>query len=224
VTARPQRLVLLGGGGLARETAEAVRAANAQAAVWELLGILDDNPALKGGSVGGLPVLGPTDLVADLEPDVQVLATVASSAEPIRRTRLVERLALPPQRWATVVHPAAHLATSTALGPGCIVLAGVVATADATLGDHVVVMPNCVLTHDDVLSDGCTLASGVLLSGSVRVGRDAYLGTGSMVREGLQIGRRAVVGMGAVVTKDVPDGETWIGVPARPRPVMMASG
>ena len=36
-----------------------------------------------------------------------------------------------------------------------------------------------------------------------------------MIRQGLTIGAGAVVGMGAVVTKDVPDGVTVVGNPAR---------
>jgi serine acetyltransferase len=36
-----------------------------------------------------------------------------------------------------------------------------------------------------------------------------------MVRENLTIGAGAVIGMGSVVLADVPDGQTWAGVPAR---------
>lgn len=206
----PARYVLLGAGGLAREAAEAVRAAGGSVA-----GLLDDDPAKHGTSVAGLPVLGGTAEVKDLDPGSRPVATVAGSADPGRRLRLVERLGLPADAWGTVVHPAASLAASTRIGHGAVVLAGVVATADVDLGDHVVLMPGCVLTHDDVLGAGCTLAAGVLLAGGVTVGAGAYLGSGAKVREGVLIGAGAVVGMGAVVLRDVPPGETWAGVPAR---------
>jgi acetyltransferase-like isoleucine patch superfamily enzyme len=52
----------------------------------------------------------------------------------------------------------------------------------------------------------------------VQIGAGAYLGSGVTVREGLKIGDAAVIGMGSVVTRDVPAGEVWLGVPARPRP------
>jgi sugar O-acyltransferase (sialic acid O-acetyltransferase NeuD family) len=206
-------VVLLGAGGLARETAEAVRSTPGGQLV--LRGYLDDNPALGGATVSGLTVLGPTSLAPRLDGDPLFVATVASSADRSRRRRLVERMALPQQRWATVVHSSAQLAASTTLGPGCVVLAACVATADVFVGAHVVLMPGCILTHDDVVEDYATLASGVMLSGGVRVAAEAYLGTGAMVRGGLRIGRGSVVGMGAVVTRDVPDGEIWVGVPAR---------
>jgi len=211
-------LVLLGAGGLARETAAAVRsgARTATGAVLSARGYLDDAPALVGATVGGLPVLGTTAEAAALAGAPGFVATVASAKDTGRRRRLVERLALPPGRWTTVVHPSAALSDCTVIGAGSVVLATCVATADVVVGRHVMLMPGCVLTHDDVLEDYVTLASGVLLSGSVRVGEGAYLGAGARVREGLTIGAGAVVGLGAVVTRDVPPGEVWAGVPARP--------
>jgi acetyltransferase-like isoleucine patch superfamily enzyme len=35
------------------------------------------------------------------------------------------------------------------------------------------------------------------------------------VREGVSLGTDAVLGMGAALLTDLPDGETWAGVPAR---------
>src|SRR4051794_32916375 len=172
-----ERLVLVGAGGLGRETAQAALAAGVPVA-----GFLDDAPGLAGGKVGEVPVLGSTADAAGLDADARVLATVASSADPGRRLRLVARLALTDDRWGLLVHPSAQLAASTEIGPGCVVLAGCVTTADVVVGRHVVLMPACVLTHDDVVEDGVTFASGVRLSGGVRIGRGAYLGTGAMVR------------------------------------------
>ena len=47
------------------------------------------------------------------------------------------------------------------------------------------------------------------------VERGASLGSGATILGGVRIGRDAVVGAGAVVTKDVPDGATVVGNPAR---------
>ncbi|MGH7537098.1 MAG: acyltransferase [Gemmatimonadales bacterium] len=48
------------------------------------------------------------------------------------------------------------------------------------------------------------------------VKRRAAVGTGAVILPGVTIGAGAIVGAGAVVTKDVPDGETVVGNPARP--------
>jgi sugar O-acyltransferase (sialic acid O-acetyltransferase NeuD family) len=208
-----QQLVLVGAGGLGRETAELVRAINAATPRWDLLGFVDDDPRLEGAAVAGLPVLGPIELVTTL--DAAVAICTARPAVGCSRRALAERLGLPVGQLPALVHPAASLSNSTVVGPGSLVLAGVVATAQVTLGAHVVAMPQVVFTHDDLIGDYATLASGVRLGGGVRVAAEAYLGAGALVREGVTVGAAALVGMGAVVLGDVPSGEVWAGVPAR---------
>jgi sugar O-acyltransferase (sialic acid O-acetyltransferase NeuD family) len=211
----PAPLLILGGGGLARETIELVRAANRPAPVWDLLGVLDDDPRLHGRALLGVPVLGSTE-EAGGHATALVCACVASPGDPLRRLRLVERLGLPAERYATLIHPAAVVPDSATIGPGSVLHAGTVLTADVRVGAHVSCMPAVVLTHDDVIEDGVTFGAGVLVAGGVTIERGAYLGSGARLREGLTIGSGAVVGMGAVVTRSVGAGEVWAGVPARP--------
>jgi len=212
MTSRP--LLIFGAGGFARETAEAVRAVNAVRPSWDLLGFLDDDPGLQGREIGGVPILGPSDAV-DRFPAAAVSVCVGNPSEYTSRWRIVRRLGPDLARWATIVHPTAVLPPDTEIGPGTVVLAGVVATTAVALGAHVAVMPGAILTHDNVVRDFATLGSGVRLGGGVRVDEGAYLGAGALVRERVCIGRWALVGMGAVVLSDVPEGEVWAGVPAR---------
>jgi sugar O-acyltransferase (sialic acid O-acetyltransferase NeuD family) len=207
-------LVIVGAGGFARETVEAVRAINAAAPSWELLGYLDDNADLKGVEIQGLPVLGPIAMVRSLA-SASVVVCTGRPDNYFSRKQIVKRLDLPLSRYATLVHPTAHLAPSTSVGRGSVVLAGVVTTASVHIGRHVMVMPGAVFTHDDQLADFVTVASRVCLGGGVRIGEGAYLGAGALVRESRTIGSWALVGLGAVVTKHIPGGEVWAGVPAR---------
>ena len=211
-----ERLVLVGAGGFGRETAEVVRAINAAAATprWELLGFLDDDRDRWGTSVSGTRILGGLDELAGL-PDAAIVVCTGHPGNYTSKKRIVERLGLPRERYATLVHPAAVIPASCTLGEGTVVLAGVVATADVRIGAHAGLMPHVVLTHDDRLEDYVTVGAGARLAGAVHVGEGAYLGSGCLIRENLAIGPWALVGMGAVVTRDVPHGEVWAGTPAR---------
>ena len=47
------------------------------------------------------------------------------------------------------------------------------------------------------------------------VRKGASIGSGALIMGGVTVGARATIGAGAVVTRDVPDGATVAGVPAR---------
>ncbi|HEU4906132.1 MAG TPA: acetyltransferase [Solirubrobacterales bacterium] len=211
----PTPLILIGAGGFARETIELVRSIGREAPTWELVGLLDDDPELRGQEILGVPVLGPCANVAEY-PEAKLAACVASPRDPLRRLRLVARLGLPLERYATLIHPRATIAESATIGAGSVIHANAVLTADVEVGWHVAIMPAVVLTHDDVVEDGVTFAAGAKAASDVTIEAGAYIGAGALLRERLRIGAGATVGMGSVVTRPVPAGEVWYGSPARP--------
>jgi sugar O-acyltransferase (sialic acid O-acetyltransferase NeuD family) len=204
-------LILVAASGLALEAAEAARAAG-----LDVEGCVDDNPDLTGTLAGGwLRVLGGLD-IAVAQADSPLLICAGRG---VSRRRIHQRLAaagVDEGRYASLVHPSVQVPDSCAVGAGSILLAGVVLTASVSVGQHVVAMPQVTLTHDDSIDDYATLCAAVTLGGNVRVGSAAYLGMASSVRERVTVGAEATLGMGAVLTRDLPPGETWAGVPARP--------
>ena len=162
---------------LLAETAQAVHACNASGPVWDLRGFVDDDASRTGTTVDGVPVLG---TIGSLERS-PTRCWWSGTGRPDNYTtklEIVRRMALAPERFATIVHPSASLATTTTVGVGTVILAGSVATASVTIGHHVAVMPGVVLTHDNVIDDYATIASGVRLGGGVHIGMGAYIGAG----------------------------------------------
>jgi sugar O-acyltransferase (sialic acid O-acetyltransferase NeuD family) len=202
-------LILIAASGLAREVLATVR----DSGQFDIAGILDDDLNKQGMEMDGAHILGPISYAFNY-PDAKIVVCVGAGSGRAGVVARLKELGFPDRRYATVVDASVRLPEGCRIGRGGILLGHVTLTADVTLGEHVVVMPGVTLTHDDVVEDFATFAAGVSLGGGVRVGREAYLGMNSSVREQTTIGARATIGMGAVVLADVPDGQTWVGVPA----------
>lgn len=205
------RLLLIAASALAREALAAERALGRFARIR----VLDDDSALWGSRLDGEQIVGGLELVREYD-DHRVL--VCAGTGPTRRA-IVDRLTdlgVTQDRYVRTVHPAVHIPAGCSVGAGSILLAGVVLTANVRMGNHVVVMPNVSLTYDDMVADFATICAGVALGGGVHIGSGAYIGMNSSIREGLAVGHDAVLGMGSVLLTELPAGEIWAGVPARP--------
>jgi len=206
-----KRLMLVGAGGCGREVASMVRHLNQADPTWDILGFLDDNPAIEGQIVSGTVVLGPIEMLRDF-PDAYCACCVA---EPWTKMQLVERAGSLGARWATLVHHTAVVMDTASLGEGCILLPHSAVTTDACLGRHVHLNYHSAAGHDSYLGDYVTLSSFVDITGHVRLETGVFVGSGASVLPEKTVGEHAVVGAGAVVTKDIPPRAIVMGIPAR---------
>lgn len=68
----------------------------------------------------------------------------------------------------------------------------------------------------------CTILPMVLIGkkkpgvqGKTIIGDHCYIGTGATILGPIKIGNNVIIGAGAVVTKDIPDDQTVMGIPAK---------
>lgn len=201
-----RRLAILGAGGHARVVADA-----AEAAGWTVPGLFDrevppgDHP---------WPVLGDADVLFARAAEFD--GAVVALGDNDRRLAATLDLAARGFVLATVIHPTAWVSPRATLGGGTVILAQAVVGTGARLGRAVIVNTGAGVDHDCVLGDGVHISPGARLAGGVTVGERAWIGIGAVVREGLTLGAAARIGAGAAVVEPVQDGQTVVGVPARP--------
>lgn len=128
-----------------------------------------------------------------------------------------ERIHPGPGECPVACHPSASVHHSAVLGPGSVVGANSTLGPQVTLGQHVHVNGNTFITRA-MLASFVTVGPGVTICGDVMIGKRTMIGAGATVSNLSVIGADVTIGAGAVVLPGarIPNGETWVGVPARP--------
>jgi serine O-acetyltransferase len=102
------------------------------------------------------------------------------------------------------IHPGAKIGRNFFIDHGFTVVGE---TAD--IGDNVTIYQNVTL-------GGTNPAGGEPGKRHPTIGDDVIIGSGAQVLGPIKVGARARIGANAVVTRDVPEGATMVGIPARP--------
>lgn len=195
---------VIGSGGHARVVIAALRASGVQVTM-----LYDERPERRGQVVDGAVVSGDCDTGLN----TSLPAHIAIGENAVRRDLSATR---PPGGWMQAIHPSALIDPAARIGAGSLVALGAIIQAGASVGCHVIVNTGAIVEHDCAVGDFAHVAPGSVLGGGVSVGEGVLIGLGARVLPGVRIGAWAVVGAGAVVMKDVEDGQTVAGIPARP--------
>ena len=106
-----------------------------------------------------------------------------------------------------------RLGADVFLNYNCVILDVV----DVIIGDATEIGPAVQIYTADHPRDPRQRKSGLEFGRRIEIGRDVWIGGGAIILPGITIGDCAVIGAGSVVTRDVPQGATVAGNPARQR-------
>jgi len=210
MASKPEKIVVLGAGGHGRVVLDILAAAGER----QVIGFLDNNPALAGRRIDGLPVLGDVGLLAKLRAEATLGAIVAIGDNGVRRAfvRMIEEHEIP---LINAIHPSAQIAATARLGSNVVIAAGCCVCAHAQIGDSVILNTGCIVDHECMIGTAAHICPGARLAGHVTVESGAFVGIGATIIQNVRIGFESIVGAGAVVLEDVAPMSTVVGVPAR---------
>lgn len=210
------RLVILGAGGDGLVVAEAVAqiARQGGADALKVDGFLDD-AFPEGGNFEGFPVLGGLDAWSRLDAEVRFIAAIQKVGDMPRRVKRLDALGIPPERWASVIHPTAMVSASAKIGIGVYIAAFCSVQPRCLIDDFASLRAGAALGHDATVSRHGYVGPNAVMCGRTRIGVGAHLGPGAVLLDNREVGEFSVVGIGAAVTKDVAPFSVAMGNPAK---------
>lgn len=173
--------------------------------------LTDDNPALWGQQLLGLPVISPEQAFGS-----GARLVMCGIGDNRARARVLTRLGQQGHRWQRFLHPRALVAPSAEVGDGSIILACAVVNPYATVGEGCLVNTHAVVEHHCRVEDFAHVAPRAVLGGGCVVEEGALVGIGSVMLPGRRLGRGATLGAGAVLVRDAQPDSVLTGVPAIP--------
>jgi acetyltransferase EpsM len=195
------RILLIGGGGFAKEVHEI-----ADLNGHDVIGYVADAPGLVK-----LPHLGPVEAIADLKLqfDHFVMALGAVDRKSIaRRAELIGQIDQLGISSVALVSPHATISRGADIAPGAIVAHGVVVSVDAKIGAHSILNTSAVVGHDAIIGARAIVAPCAFVGGTAVIGCDSLLGPNSVVLQGRRVGSNVIVSLGSLVPRNVADGMT----------------
>lgn len=181
--------------------------------LYEIAFLVDDDPALRGMTFFGYPVIGGKREL--LSAAGRVRAGIVAIGNNRARCSVAAWIAAAGFDLVPAVHPSAQIGRGVTIGGGTVVMAGVVINPGSSVGRNVIINSRASVDHDCTIGDGVHLAPGSTLCGSVTIGAEAFICAGGTIIPNLEVGEQSVVGAGSTVISSVGSYELVAGSPAR---------
>jgi len=204
-------LIIIGARGYGREMYNLATQCREYGIEWEIKGFLDDHSTALKGYTGYPPILGPVETYEVLPGDLFVCAL----GDVNYKHKYVSIIKDKGGVFTSLIHPSSIVFPNTEFGEGIIICQFVNISCDCRFGSFVTIQPFTEIGHDVIIGNYAHLNVNSFVGGFVKIGNFVTVHTGAKVLPRLKVGDNSVIGAGSVVTKNVPEGCTVFGNPAK---------
>ena len=179
---------------------------------WEVKGYCNDYDS----EVDGYPVLGKLVDIPRLVNEGYYFAWgIHLIARNYLTAKIFKNINIPDDRWATIIHHTAFIDSSVVLKPGVFVGYNAYIAPRTTIGKCTMIKANTNIGHDVQIGEICHIAMGSTIVSCVKIGFCADVAVSSTILANTKIEDYAMLGAQSLATRDILEGEIWVGIPAK---------
>lgn len=124
----------------------------------------------------------------------------------------------------TIIKNFVELRNGTIIGKDCYI------DSRVSTSGNCIIENNVTVRYDTILARGCkvgrntyicprvmtnNLDSGGEQIGGADIGKNCFIGTNTVIQYGVKIGNGSITGSMSFINKNIPEGEIWVGSPAK---------
>lgn len=179
---------------------------------WEVKGFCNDFDT----EVDGYPVLGKlADIPRLLAEGYYFAWGIHLVGNTYKTAEIFESIDIPDDRWATIIHKTAFVDSSVLLEPGVFVMYNAYIAPRTKIGKCSMIKSNTNIGHDVVIGAVSHVAMGAIVVSCAELGYCSMIAVGATALAHTRIGKYSLLGAGSLLTKNIPDGDVFVGTPAK---------
>ncbi len=203
---RGKQLVIVGAGGHGKVVADVA----ARMCCYETILFLDDDDAVT--KCGGFPVVGKSCKMKDYVEGYDIFVAIGNTKA---RAKVTAQLLAMGAVLPVLLHPDAVVGQGAVVDGRTVIMAGAVINSDAQIGKGCIINTCASVDHDCRIEDYVHVSVGAHVAGGVHIGEGSWIGAGAVVSNHIGIAPDCMVGAGVVVVRNIEEGGTYVGVPAK---------
>lgn len=206
-----KNLIIIGARGFGREYHNGLKLREDYGKNFIIKGFLDDKKDALDSFENYAPILNSVEDYSIEPNDVFTCAL----GDPFYRKKYVDIIKEKGGVFFSIISPKSIIHPNAQIGEGVMISAFCNISSNTIIGDFTTIQAYCNIGHDAVIGNFCALESYSFMGGFSKIGDNVTLHTRATILPHVQVGNRAIVGAGSVVLRNVKEGTTVFGVPAK---------